>query len=58
VITQADSGTDGHTVDVGSGTIDATYNTITMDAQNDTAVFVGVSSGVGVSLYNSAAYGN
>lgn len=43
VITQIDSGTDGHTVTLTSGTFDGTNNTATFNAQYEALVLLGIS---------------
>ena len=43
VITQIDSGTDGHTVTLAAGTFDGTNNTATLNAQYEALVLLGIS---------------
>lgn len=43
VITQVDSGTDGHTVTLTQGTFDGTNNTATFNAQYEALVLLGIS---------------
>ncbi len=43
VITQIDSGTDGHTVTLTQGTSDGTNNTATLNAQYEALVLLGIS---------------
>lgn len=44
VITQIDSGTEGHTVTLTAGTFDGTNNTATLNAQYEALVLLGIST--------------
>lgn len=57
IITQADTGTAGHTVTLSAGTFDGTNTVATFNAQYETLVVFGVAAGRGVIVANIGSVG-